>query len=145
MAGGDVGLDDVLEIFQALFQVELPERFSEVWMHKLGDIVDENVEFSMFRADFLNQVLHLGGVVVICDDGDALAAACGDQGGGLVDSFGAACVIVRRDFFSGIAGNAIGGGAAAGAVDGGAGFAKRKGDAAAEATGGASDEGDAVF
>jgi hypothetical protein len=54
-------------------------------------------------------------------------------------------VIVRRDFFIGITGDAIGGGAAAGAVDGGAGFAQGESDAASETPRGAGDEGDAVF
>jgi hypothetical protein len=138
-------VDHVVQVRETFLEVELPEELSEIGMPELGDIIDEDVEFSLLAPDFLNEVFHLNRVGVIDGDGDALAAAHYDHSGGFIDRFGAVRVIERRDFFAGRAGNAIRLGAAAGAINGGAGFAQGEGDAAADAAGGAGDEGDAIL
>jgi hypothetical protein len=66
---------------------------------------------------------------------NAFAAGGRDQLGGLLDRFRAAGVVMVR-------GVGLGAAAAAGAVDGGAGFAEHAGDAAAGAAGGSGDHRD---
>src|SRR5579859_415591 len=66
-----------------------------------------------------DELLHLRRIGMIHADGNAAAAGGGDQLGGLFDGFGAARI------------DAVLAGAAASAVDGGAGLAQRNGNAAA--------------
>ena len=87
----------------------------------------------MVGVDALDERAHLLGLEVVDPDGDPAPARRVDERGGLLDRLGTVVLRARR------------GGAAAGAVDGGAGLAERDGDAAAGAAGRARDERDRAF
>jgi hypothetical protein len=134
VGGDDVGVDGLLEHVQAVVEVDGPKCFGPFGKRVASpDVVDEDIEAFMLALDEGGEFFDFGGDGVIDADGDAAAAGGGDEVGGLFDGFRVDGILLR--IFSG---------AAAGAVDGGSGFAEGDGDAASGAAGGSGDEGDFV-
>src|SRR5580700_8437723 len=116
---------------QAVVEVGVPEGLAEFGESVAApDVVDEDVEAVVAALDQRDQLFHLRGIGVIDADGNAVAAGGSDELGGFLDGFGAA------------GSTAVFAGTAAGAVNGGAGFAERDGDAASGAASGSGDESD---
>ena len=131
--------------FRPSSSLSCQKSFPKSGWDEFGDVVDEDVEFFLFVRMRSMRFFTWAASVWSTTAAMPWPPRAVTMSGGFVDGFGAARVVERRDFFVGNAGDAIGGGAAAGAVDGGAGLAEGEGDAAAEAAGGAGDEGDAAF
>ena len=130
---GEVGRDDVrvdglFEHAEAVIEVGVPEGLAEFGEGVAApDVVDEDVETVMAALDEGDELFHLPGIGVINANRNAAAASGGDEFRGFFDGFGPAgsgAAFAR---------------AAAGAINGGPGFAEGDGDAASGAAGGSGD------
>src|SRR5260370_1307970 len=85
VTGNDVRVHRVAKIREAVFQIELPERFPEVRWSEFGNIVHHNVQLALFRANPVDQLFHLLRIGMIEHRGNALSAPRGHHFRGLLD------------------------------------------------------------
>lgn len=132
-AGDDVAVDGAFEHFRPLGDGELPEGRPPLGQRVAAPhVVHQHVEPPLLVTDTGEKAFDLGFDGVVRPNGDAAAAAAGDQLRCLFDRFGPS----RRRRAPAYA--------AAGAIHGGAGRPQHAGDAAAGPARGPGDDGDMV-